>query len=87
MGKLHHLPLLAPLTQEGIFVEQFAPFTGLPVAAVADPIFAELTHKGLLYRIQDYTHRYPTCWRYKTELVFRLVAEWFIFANIHCPHT
>ena len=26
----------------------------------------------------DYTHRYPTCWRCKTELVFRLVDEWFI---------
>jgi isoleucyl-tRNA synthetase len=26
----------------------------------------------------DYTHRYPTCWRCGTELVFRLVDEWFI---------
>jgi len=78
LGKQYGLPMLAPLTDEGIFVEQFGQFTGMPVAAVVDPIFADLTRKGVLYRVQAYTHRYPTCWRCKTELVFRLVAEWFI---------
>ena len=34
--------------------------------------------KGLLYRLEDYTHRYPVCWRCHEELVFRLVDEWFI---------
>jgi isoleucyl-tRNA synthetase len=28
--------------------------------------------------VDDYTHRYPVCWRCGTELVFRLVDEWFI---------
>ncbi len=32
----------------------------------------------MLYHVESYTHRYPTCWRCKTELVFRLVDEWFI---------
>ena len=32
----------------------------------------------MLYRGEQYTHRYPLCWRCKTELVFRLVDEWFI---------
>ena len=45
---------------------------------VAAPIFEDLEKKGLLYRVAPYTHRYPTCWRCKTELVFRLVDEWFI---------
>jgi hypothetical protein len=34
--------------------------------------------KGILYRDHDYAHRYPTCWRCKTDLVFRLVDEWYI---------
>ncbi len=42
------------------------------------PIFEDLERKGLLYQVEPYTHRYPTCWRCKTELVFRLVDEWFI---------
>jgi isoleucyl-tRNA synthetase len=45
---------------------------------VRPPIFDNLRDKGLLYHVEDYTHRYPVCWRCKTELVFRLVDEWFI---------
>ncbi|HEX9090745.1 MAG TPA: DUF5915 domain-containing protein, partial [Anaerolineales bacterium] len=44
----------------------------------ADLIFDDLRRKGLLYRVDSYTHRYPVCWRCGTELVFRLVDEWFI---------
>ncbi len=72
------LPRLAPLNDEGYFVEGFDWLTGLHVSEVADPIFTELEKKGILYRVEPYTHRYPTCWRCKTELVFRLVDEWFI---------
>ena len=31
-----------------------------------------------MYRTQHYPHRYPHCWRCGTELIFRLVDEWFI---------
>jgi len=31
-----------------------------------------------LFKVEDYRHRYPICWRCKEELVFRLVREWFI---------
>ena len=56
----------------------FGWLTGMHVSEVAEPIFDDLERKGLLYRVEPYTHRYPTCWRCKTELVFRLVDEWFI---------
>ena len=69
---------MAPLNDEGYFVDGFNWLTGMPVGEVADPIFDNLKEKGLLYHVEEYTHRYPTCWRCKTELVFRLVDEWFI---------
>ncbi len=78
LGKQFHLPLIAPLEDEGHFVPGFDWLTGMHVSQVADPIFDSLRQKGLLYRVEPYTHRYPTCWRCKTELVFRLVDEWFI---------
>lgn len=78
LGQKDHLPLIAPLEDEGRFVENFGWLTGQDVAHVATPIFEDLERKGLLYRVEPYTHRYPTCWRCKTELVFRLVDEWFI---------
>jgi isoleucyl-tRNA synthetase len=78
LGRQYKLPLVAPLTEEGFFVEGFDWLTGKHVSQVSTPIFEDLEHKGLLYRVEPYTHRYPTCWRCGTELVFRLVDEWFI---------
>lgn len=78
LGKELGLPVVAPLEEEGHFVEGFGWLTGMHVEDVREPIFARLRDKGLLYRVADVTHRYPVCWRCKTELVFRLVDEWFI---------
>jgi len=78
LGKEYSLPIVAPLDDEGYFVGGFDWLTDLQVGDVADPIFKNLEEKGLLYHVEKYTHRYPTCWRCKTELVFRLVDEWFI---------
>jgi len=45
---------------------------------VRDWIFKDLEKRGFVFKIEDYTHRYPTCWRCKTELIFRVVDEWYI---------
>ncbi len=78
LGQENKLPMLAPLDEEGYFVGPFGWLTGQHVSAVAAPIFEDLERKGLLYRVENYTHRYPVCWRCGTELVFRLVDEWYI---------
>ena len=69
---------MAPLNDEGYFVAGFGWLTGKHVSAVPESICTELGQKGLLYHVEAYTHRYPTCWRCGVELVFRLVDEWFI---------
>ncbi len=81
LGKEYDLPAIAPLDEFGDFVEAFDWLSGLNVADSAEPIFEDLRKKGLLYRVDDYTHRYPVCWRCQSELVFRLVDEWFIFMD------
>ena len=78
LGREFDLPVLAPLTEDGIFVEGFGWLTGRDVHEVAHPIFHDLEERGKLYRVDAYTHRYPVCWRCSTPLVFRLVDEWFI---------
>ncbi|MCS7260594.1 MAG: class I tRNA ligase family protein [Anaerolineae bacterium] len=78
LAKQYRLPLVAPLDEEGYFTPHFEPFTGRHVTEVREMIFEHLRTKGLLYDVSTYTHRYPVCWRCKTELVFRLVDEWFI---------
>jgi len=78
LAKQYRLPLIAPLDEEGYFTAHFDGFTGRHVTEVREMIFEHLRSKGILYDVASYTHRYPVCWRCKTELVFRLVDEWFI---------
>ncbi|MFX1542768.1 MAG: isoleucine--tRNA ligase [Promethearchaeota archaeon] len=78
LSKEFDLVAIAPLTENGIFIDGFDWLSGMSVKEVAQPIFDNLTEKGLTYKVEDYTHRYPVCWRCQEELVFRLVDEWFI---------
>ena len=78
LSKLHDLPVIAPLDEAGIFLPGFGPLTGKAVDQVRQQIFDDLQARGLAYAVSDYTHRYPVCWRCGSELVFRLVDEWFI---------
>ena len=74
----HGLAVIAPLDENGTFTGDFDAFAGKAAADVVDQVVDSLLEKGRLYRTQKYTHRYPVCWRCSTELVFRLVDEWFI---------
>jgi isoleucyl-tRNA synthetase len=78
LSKEYGLPVIAPLGESGVFQGGFGWLTGMNVHETAGPIFENLEEKGILYRLEEYTHRYPVCWRCHEELVFRLVAEWFI---------
>ena len=78
LGKEHGLAVIAPLDESGVFVDGFDWLTGMNVAEVNQPIFDHLRRNGALYHLEQYSHRYPVCWRCETELVFRLVSEWFI---------
>ena len=49
-----------------------------PSTDIARDVAADLERKGLLVATEQYAHRTPHCWRCGTELVFRLVDEWFI---------
>ena len=71
---------IAPLNEEGRFVEGFGEFTGKSATALetVDLVFSDLREKGLLVNVEQYPHIYPFCWRTGDELVFRLVDEWFI---------
>jgi isoleucyl-tRNA synthetase len=78
LGKDFNLAVIAPVNEFGVYIDGFDWLTGQAAASVGQQIAENLTQKGLLYRPQNYRHRYPTCWRCKTELIFRLVDEWFI---------
>jgi len=78
LGKQLGLPMIAPLTEDGIFLDGFGFLAGRDVRDVTDPVVSHLRHAGRFYRVAPYQHRYPHCWRCGTPLVFRLVDEWYI---------
>src|SRR5205823_6342862 len=64
----------------GAFLPGFGFLEGMSAIddATTDAILASMKEKGLLLEVERYPHSYPRCWRCKTELLFRLVDEWFI---------
>jgi isoleucyl-tRNA synthetase len=79
------LAVLDPIDEFGVFREGYGWQTGRFAGATADaaddlaPAVAEdLAAKGLLVSRETFRHHYPVCWRCGTQLLFRLVDEWFI---------
>ncbi len=80
-GKENGLPPVAPhRRRRAISIDGFGDLTGKNAAdpATAEAIFEHLKRKDRLFATERYVHRYPHCWRCKTELLYRLVDEWFI---------
>ena len=78
LGNENGIPAIAPLDEYGDFVDGFDWLTGQNVYDTNDAIYDSLKSKGVFYNLERYSHRYPVCWRCDSELVFRLVDEWFI---------
>ncbi len=70
--------VIKPIDEFGAYLDGFGKWTGQNVMEISDAIIDDLSQKGLRYKREPITHRYPCCWRHGTELVFRPVDEWFI---------
>ena len=78
LGRSLGLPVIGPIDEEGRYHEGFGWLSGREAPNVAQAIVDDLERRGFFYHLEPYTHRYPHCWRCGTELLFRLVDEWFI---------
>jgi len=80
LSRVHDLAVLAPLDEAGRMLPGFG-FDGLSTEDVEEPVADDLERRGLLLQAGRIVHRYPTCWRCGTPLVFRVVDDWFISAD------
>ncbi|MFH1535631.1 MAG: isoleucine--tRNA ligase [Patescibacteria group bacterium] len=78
LAKKENLPVIESIDEEALYLEGFEDLTGKNANESSDLIIKKLEDKGFIFRTEKYTHRYPTCWRCKTELVWRVVDEWYI---------
>ena len=81
LGKREEIPTLVPVDEAGHFTEEYGWLAGMATADAADPITAHLEKNGVLVRSGSIDHRFPVCWRCGTDLIFRVVEEWFIAAD------
>lgn len=78
MSKEYNLPVLMTVQPDGAFVPEVTPWRGMWVKD-ADPLITEdLQARGLLFRVETYTHTYPFCWRCKTPLLYYAREAWYI---------
>ncbi len=78
LGEKEKLPTIEEIDELGTFTEGFDFLTGLSTKEASQKILNDLKRRHFDFAIADYKHRYPTCWRCKTELVWRVVDEWYI---------
>jgi isoleucyl-tRNA synthetase len=78
LSRVHDLPVLVPIDDAGVMVEGYGALTGLSTDEVEEPVIEELRRRELLIEAGRIVHRYPTCWRCGTPLLFRVVDDWFI---------
>ncbi|MBI2268316.1 MAG: isoleucine--tRNA ligase [Candidatus Blackburnbacteria bacterium] len=72
------LPVIDIIDEGAVLLGELGELGELGVKEVIQPIVSYLEEGGYLYKVQGYVHRYPTCWRCKSELVWRVVDEWYI---------
>jgi isoleucyl-tRNA synthetase len=78
LGKREGLATLVPVDESGAFVDGYGWLHGRHTADAAQVVVEELGQRAKLVEAGEITHRYPVCWRCGTELIYRLVDEWFI---------
>ncbi len=79
LGKKLDLPLIEIIDEEANYLDGFGEFSFKNAKKNPKIVLDFLANqKDFVFKIEPYKHRYPTCWRCKTELVWRVVDEWYI---------
>jgi len=77
-GQEYGLETIAPVDDEGRFVEGLPDYKGKTVFEANPGIIALLKARGALLAEYKLTHSYPHCWRCHNPVIFRATEQWFI---------
>jgi len=80
LGKKLGLPMIPVIKDNADYFNGFGPLSGKNAKKHPELIFdfMEKAKGDWVYKIHDYSHRYPACWRCKAELVWKVTDEWYI---------
>lgn len=80
LGKKLDLPLIPVIQDNADYFTGFGELSGKNAKKHPELIFNYLKCQGehWIYKLHQYSHRYPACWRCKAELVWKVTDEWYI---------
>jgi len=78
LGKKENLPVIGVIDEEAGYLDGLGEFSGKNAKDNPRVIIDYLIKKKVIFKEEKYRHKYPVCWRCKTELVWRVVDEWYI---------
>jgi isoleucyl-tRNA synthetase len=78
LGKKLGLPMIPVIADNADYLPGLGEFSGKNAKKHPRLILDYMEQNGFAYKIDNYKHRYPACWRCKTELVWKVEDEWYI---------
>ncbi|MCL5090566.1 MAG: isoleucine--tRNA ligase [Patescibacteria group bacterium] len=78
LGKETGLPIISAIDEAANYLSGFDELCGQNAKINPKLILENPLLKDYIFEIRPYLHRYPVCWRCQTELVWRVVDEWYI---------
>ncbi len=78
LGKKLGLPMIPVIADNADYLEGLGFLSGKNAKKNPRLILDYLEKNGWAYKIHNYQHRYPACWRCKAELVWKVADEWYI---------
>ena len=78
LGKKLGLPLIPVIADNADYLSGLGFLSGNNAKKNPRIVLDYLKDKRWAYKIHNYKHRYPACWRCKTELVWKVADEWYI---------
>lgn len=78
LGKKLGLPMIPVISDNADYLSTMGDLAGKNAKKDPRIILNYLETGNWSLKIERYTHRYPACWRCKTELVWKVADEWYI---------
>ncbi len=81
LSKEKNLAVISIVEDDGSYSKDMDKFTSLNAKnnpGIILDYLKDYQNGKFLHKTLDYTHRYPSCWRCKTELIWKIADEWYI---------
>ncbi|MCD4761026.1 class I tRNA ligase family protein, partial [bacterium] len=84
LGREKNLPTILHVTPEGSFTTDIKDWPGELVKPKGDPqmmdkkVVQNLENRGLMFKVEEFSHSYPFCWRCDTPLLNYATSSWFV---------